>query len=507
MKGQGWVFDVVVYGATAAGVTAAVAAANEGARVVLVEPGRHVGGMVSGGLGWTDRSENPVIGGLAAAFYAQVGEHYGVSPWSVLGPEPKVAEAIFLTWLRDAGVECVFDARLTDVTRQDLSISGIVTGNGDAFSAKAYIDASYEGDLLAKAGISYAVGRESRSLYGESWAGRQPIRPDQHQFRAPVSPFAEGDDSAILPLIHDRPMVPEGEGDGGVQSYCYRLCLTDVPENRLPFAEPEGYDPGQFGLLRRYLAAAPETRLGDILVLSGRLPNGKIDVNSKGPISTDLPDGRAWDYPEADAARRAEIVAHHRHYTQGLMYFLVSDPGIPAHIREEMARWGLCADEFTDTGGWPHQLYVREARRMQGEYILTQLDLDAGRMHYDTVGMGSYNIDIREVQRVSMLVPRYPRMASEVFNEGYISAPVPPYGIPYRSLLPRYSECTNLLVPVCLSASHVAFASVRMEPQYMLLGHAAGVAAAMAAREDIAVHHVNTRDLRDRLREQGQVLR
>lgn len=499
-------FDVVVYGATAAGVTAAVAAANEGSRVALVEPGRHVGGMVSGGLGWTDRSENPVIGGLAAAFYTEVGEHYGVSPWDVLGPEPKVAEAIFRRWLRDAGVEVIFGMGLHAVERDGLSITSIVTSTGEAFSGRAFIDASYEGDLLAKAGVSYAVGRESRSLYGETLAGRQPIRPDQHQFRAPVSPFVEGDSGPVLPLVHDRPMVAEGEGDGGVQSYCYRLCLTDVPENRIPFPEPDDGDPDQFELLRRYLDAAPETRLGDLLVLSGRLPNGKIDVNSKGPISTDLPDGSAWDYPEADATRRTEIVAHHLHYTQGLMYFLANDPGVSPHIREEMAQWGLCDDEFPDTGGWPHQLYVRESRRMQGEYILTQHDLDAGRMHYDTVGMGSYNIDIREVQRVWMPVPRYPCMVPEVFNEGYLSAPVPPYGIPYRSLLPRYSECTNLLVPVCLSASHVAFASVRMEPQYMLLGHAAGAAAAIAARDDVAVHHVHTRDLRDRLQEQGQVL-
>lgn len=499
-------YDIVVYGATAGGVTAAVAAAREGVRVLLVEPGRHVGGMVSGGLGWTDRGGNPVIGGLAKAFYDRVWAHYGVEPWGVLGPEPKVAEAIFRRWLEDAGVDIMFGADLRNVERDGLSVSGIVTSSGDVLAGRVFIDASYEGDLLAAAGVSYAVGRESRSLYGESWAGRQPIRPDQHQFTAPVSPFVEGDDGVLLPLIHDRPMVPEGDGDGGVQSYCYRLCLTDAPGNRMPFPEPDGYDPARYEVLRRLLEAGPDIRLGDILVLSGRLPNGKIDVNSKGPISTDLPDGSNWAYPDASPDHRAEIVAHHLRYTQGLLYFLANDPGVPRRIRAEMSHWGLCADEFTDTGGWPHQLYVRDARRMQGEYILTQHDLDAGRTHYDTIGMGSYNIDIREVQRVWMPVPRYPRMAAETFNEGYLSVPVPPYGIPYRSLLPRYSECDNLLVPVCLSASHVAFASVRMEPQYMLLGHAAGVAAALAIRDEVAVHLVNTRELRDRLREQGQVL-
>lgn len=499
-------FDVIVHGATAGGVTSAVAAAREGARAAILEPGRHVGGMASGGLGWTDRSENPVIGGLAREFSDRVDAHYGVGAGEILGPEPHVAEAIFRRMLEDAGVEVVFETRLREVVRDGPSIASIVTARGETFGAKVFIDATYEGDLMAMAGVSYTVGRESRCLYGESWAGRQPVRPDQHQFTVPVSPYVDGDNGLLLPLMHDRPIVAEGEGDGGVQSYCYRLCLTDDPANRMSFREPDGYDPAMYELLRRLLATDPAIQLVDILVLGGRLPNGKIDVNSKGPISTDLPDGSAWAYPDADDARRAEIVAHHLRYTQGLMYFLANDPDIPARLREDMARWGLAADEFTDTGGWPHQLYVRDARRMIGEYVLTQHDLEAGRDHYDAIGMGSYNIDIREVQRVALPVPRYPRMVMETFNEGYLSAPVPPYGIPYRSLLPRYSECRNLLVPLCLSASHVAFASVRMEPQFMLLGHAAGVAAAFAARDDAAVHRVSLPVLRGRLAGQGQML-
>ena len=499
--------DIVIYGATAGGVMAAVAAAGEGARVALVEPGRHVGGMVSGGLGWTDRGNEAVIGGLARAFYEHVGAHYGAGPWEVLGPEPKVAERIFRDWLREAGVGVVVDARLADVVRDGRAIRRIVTTGGEVVAAAVFIDASYEGDLLAGAGVSYAVGRESVSLHGESWAGRQPIRPDQHQFAVPVSPFVDEREEALLPLVHDRPMVAEGEGDGGVQSYCYRLCLTDRPDNRVPFPRPEGYDPRQFELVRRWLAAAgPGLRPDRIFSLRGRLPNGKVDANSIGPLSTNLPDGSSWAYPDADPARREAIRAHHLRYTQGLMYCLANDPGVPAHIREEMGRWGLCADEFADTGHWPHQLYVREARRMQGEYVLTQHDLEAGRDHYDAVGMGSYNIDLREVQRTWLRVPRYPRMAAETFNEGYLSVPVPPYQIPYRALLPRYDECDNLLVSVCLSASHVAFASIRMEPQYMLLGHAAGVAAALAARGDGCVHRVGIGELQRRLLAQGQVL-
>lgn len=498
--------DIAVYGATAGGAVAAIAAAGEGRRVLLIEPRRHVGGMVSGGLGWTDRGEVDVIGGLARQFYERVWRHYGVEPWGVLGPEPHVAEAILRDWLRQAGVDIAFEAPLLDVAKEGRSIRRIVMANGETVAANVFIDASYEGDLLAGADVSYAVGRESRSLHGESWAGRQPIRPDQHQFAVPVSPFYE-DTADPLPLVHDRPLVVEGEGDGGVQSYCYRLCLTDRPGNRVPFPEPEGYERGQFELVRRWLVAMGDRLHVDrIFSLSGRLPNGKVDANSIGPISTNLPDGSSWRYPDADPAGREAIRLHHLRYTQGLMYFLTSDPDIPAHIREEMGRWGLCADEFVDTGHWPHQLYVRDARRMRGEYLLTQHDLEEGRAHHDAVGMGVYNIDIREVQRTWMPVPRYPVMRPETFNEGYLSAPVTPYQIPYRALLPRWDECDNLLAPVCVSASHVAFASVRMEPQYMLLGHAAGLAAALAVEEGGAVHRVDIGALQRRLRDQGQVL-
>ena len=500
-------FDVLVYGATAGGVVAAVAGAREGLRVALLEPGRHVGGMVSGGLGWTDRGEEDVIGGLAAAFYKRVGAHYGVGPRDILGPEPKVAERIFRDWLRESGVEVIFGARLADVEQQGRCIARIATGDGQDFGAKIFIDASYEGDLLARAGVSYAVGRESVSLYGESWAGRQAIRPDQHQFAVPVSPFVEGREDEVLPLIHDRPIVPEGEGDGGVQSYCFRLCLTNHLENRVPFPQPDDYDSGRYELLRRFLVAtAPGLHVDRMFSLRGRLPNDKADANSIGPISTNLPDGSNWAYPDADDRQREEIRDHHLHYTQGLMYFLTNDPGVPAPVREEMSQWGLCADEFADTGHWPHQLYVRDARRLLGEYILTQHDLEEGRTQYDSVAMGSYNIDIREVQRVWMRVPRYPRMIPETVNEGYLSVPVLPYQVPYRSLLPRYDECHNLLVPLCVSASHVAFASVRMEPQYMMLGHAAGVAAALAVRDGLAVQQVPVPELQQKLAAQGQIL-
>ncbi len=498
-------FDVVVYGATAGGALAAIAAAREGVRVGLVEPGGHVGGMVSGGLGWTDRGDRRVIGGLALEFYERVARRYGVDTWDLLGPEPHVAEGILRDWLREAGVALFLRSPLARVERGDRTIRRITAEDGRTFEARAFVDASYEGDLMAGTEVSYAIGRESVELYGESWAGRQPIRPDAHNFRVAVSPF--GGDGELLPLIHARPMVREGEGDGGVQSYCFRLCLTDRPENRLPFPRPEDYDPRDYELLRRYLAAAGSgVTARNIFSLGGRLPNGKCDANSIGPISTNLPDGSSWEYPDAGPEKRGEIRERHLRYTQGLMYFLANDPSVSEHIRSGMSAWGLCRDEFEDTDHWPHQLYVREARRMRGEYVMTQDDLITRRRKYDSVGVGSYNIDIREVQRTWMWVPRFPNLSPETFNEGYLSVPVEPYEIPYRSLLPRYDECDNLLVPVCLSASHVAFSSTRMEPQYMLLGHSAGVAAAMAVREGVAVQRVDASRLRERLVAQRQVL-
>ncbi len=500
-------FDVLVYGATAAGVTAAVAAARAGARVILVEPGRHVGGMVSGGLGWTDIGDAGVVGGLAREFHQAVADHYGVGLWDHIGPEPHVAERIFRQWLGAAGVTVLHEATLAAAVRDGQRLAAIAIEDGTTLRARTFVDASYEGDLLALAGVSYRVGRESRSLHGESWAGRQPIRPDPHQFTVPVSPHVSGNAGPLLPLVHDRPMVPEGDGDGGIQSMGYRLCLTDQPDNRVPFPRPDDYDPARFELVRRYLAARdPAPPLDRIINLRSRIPNGKVDANSVGPISTNLLDGSAWRYPDADRAERDRIRRHHLSYTQGLLFFLANEPGVPAGIRAEMSRWGLCADEFSDTGHWPHQLYVREARRMLGEYHLTQHDLDRTRRQYDVIGMGSYAIDIREVQRVAWPVPRPERMDAETYNEGFLSVPVSPYPVPYRALLPRFGECENLLVPVCLSASHVAFASVRMEPQYMLLGHAAGVAAALAARDDIAVHRVGIDQLQRMLLVQGQIL-
>jgi hypothetical protein len=480
------VTDVLVHGATAAGVAAAVAAAGAGASVRLVAPETHVGGMVSGGLSWTDVGDARVLGGFARRFYGAVAEHYGAPLFGVKGPEPHVAEQILERFLEQASVE-------------------VELGTGTAGEAAVHVDASYEGDLLARSGARFAVGRESRDLYGERWAGRQPAyRPGRHNFPVRLSPFA--DDGSLLPFVRDAELDEDGwpaerlgEGDGGLQAYQFRLCLTDRPGNRLPLEAPPGYDPRAFELLRRHVCDArpdPHDLLG---LVPDLLPNGKCDVNSVGPFSLNLLDGSNRDYLDGD---RAAVRERHLRYAQGLLYYLATEA--PEAICEEIRCWGPCADEFAESGGWPHQLYVRDARRLVGEHVLREQDLFAG-VPDDVVGLGSYNIDIREIERTWRYLPEYHREPA-VFNEGYLSVAVPPYGIPYRSLVPRRDEATNLLVPVCLSASHVAFGSVRMEPTLMLLGHAAGLAAAQAARRDVAVQDIDVAALQESLRAEGQVL-
>jgi hypothetical protein len=498
--------DVVVLGATSAGVCAAVAAARAGAEVVLLEPGRHVGGMTSGGLGYTDVGDVRAIGGMAAGFRAAVAEHYGVPVGHFAGPEPHVAEAILLRWLERAGVTLVLDARLLSASVDDGSITSVVTTAG-TFSAATYVDASYEGDLLAAAGVPYAVGRESRSLHGERFAGRREVVPGRHSMPEWVSPFL--DDGTLLPQVSDRPLAEVGEGDGGVMSYGYRVCLTTA-EDRLPFTRREGYDDAHWELGRRLFAhqaaRGVEVRAADLLGLEPNLPGGKCDGNSLGPFSLSVLDTSAWDYPDASPAERERIRLHHLHHAQDFLWFLTNDEAVPAGVRADMARWGLPADEFADTGHLPHQLYVREARRMLGAVHLTERDLVGPSAWTDVVALGSYHLDVREVQRAWRWVHEHPDPVAQLVSEGYLSVRVPPYPIPYRALIPRRDDCANLLVPVCVSASHVAFSSIRMEPQYMMLGHATGHAAATAARVGCSVQDVDVPALQHALADAGQVL-
>ena len=496
--------DVVVYGASAGGVIAAIAASREGKTAILVEPGRHVGGMVSGGLGATDFGNRAAIGGYSREFFRLVREHYV----AIYGPdspqvkdssdgfrfEPHVAEMIFRRMLAEAKVLEIYGSTLDRVEKDGARIASFTTTTGDSFVAPVFIDASYEGDLMARAGVKYAIGREGRDQYGESIAGVQARSP-AHQW--PVSVPALGPDGKPLPTVQAGPPGAAGAGDGKTQAYNYRLCMTDRADNRSPFPKPPGYDPARYELLARYLARKPDLKVGQ-LMNPVRMPNGKTDTNNNGAFSTDHIGGN-WDYPEADPATREKIRLDHVAYVQGFLYFLANDPRVPATLHDEMARWGLARDEFADTDHWPHQLYVREARRMLGSFVMTQADIMDDRIKPDSVGLGSYNTDSHHVQRVVM-------PDGSALNEGDFQVRVSPYAIPYRSLVPKPTECSNLLVPVCMSASHVAYGTVRMEPVYMILGQACGVAASLAVNEKVPVQAVPVGRLTAKLKEQGAIL-
>ncbi len=499
-----------MHGATSAGVCAAIAAAEAGATVTMLAPTGHVGGMTSGGLGYTDVGDVRVVGGMAARFRQAVAEHYGVPVGTYAGPEPHVAEQIFLRWLDDEPrIEMLAGRDVRGARTSDGRITEVVTDDGRVLTGGVFIDASYEGDLLALAGVPYVVGREDRARYGETWAGRRELLPGRHTMPPFISPFRDDPsgehEGPLLAQLRPAPLAPVGNGDGGVMAYGYRVCLTTAPD-RVPFTRRDGYDDAHWELGRRLFRQGFEAEAGALIGLEPNLPGGKCDGNSLGPFSLNVLDGSAWEYPDADPVRREEIRLRHLHHTQDFLYFLANDPDVPAAVRDEIRRWGLPVDEFADTGHLPHQLYVREARRMLGEYVLTEHDLTTGRPQYDVVAMGSYHLDIREVQRSWCWLPEHPRPRAMVCTEGYLSVPVPAYPIPYRAMVPRYSDCTNLLVPVCLSASHVAFSSIRMEVQYQMLGQVAGEAAVLALREGRAVQSVDIGRLQARLRDAGQIL-
>lgn len=493
-------FDVVVYGGTAGGVMAAVSSAREGLTTALLEPGPHVGGMVSGGLGFTDYGKKEVIGGYAREFYERVGKHYG-QPVAWL-PEPHVAEAILREMIQEAGVKLFERSRLKEkggVRKSGTRLTEITLENGDRFAAKVFIDSSYEGDLMAQAGVHYTFGREGRSQYDESLAGVRDRTPF-HQFLVDLSPYdAQG---KLLPEISSRKLPEPGSADKAVQSYNFRMCFSDVPQNSVAFTKPAGYDPARYTLLARLIEARTKVEgkvpaLGTLMKID-RLPNGKTDINNNGAFSTDYIGG-SWQYPDAGYARRAAIWQEHKSYDQGFFYFMANDPQVPESLRHDMNRWGLCKDEFTDSDHWPFQLYIRESRRMIGEYVMVQKDLQTELTKPDPIGMGSYNSDSHNVERI---------VGTDGFvrNEGDMQVAVKPYQIPYRIMLPKRAEATNLLVPVAFSASHVAYSSVRMEPQYMILGQAAGVAARLAISAHVSVQAIDGATLVERLKKQSAVM-
>jgi len=510
--------DVVVYGGTAGGVVAALTVARAGHSVLLIEPSRHLGGMTSGGLGATDIGNKRVIGGLAREFYRRLGRHYSQpTAWTrqkresyksgrqqaneneMWTFEPGVAEATLRTMCAEAGVRVLYGERLDlekPLLRDGQRLQALWLESGRQVAGRIFIDAGYEGDLLARAGVSHHVGREANSVHGETLNGVQIANATKHQFKVAIDPYVEPGNpaSGLLPGIHGGTPGQDGEGDSRVQAYNFRMCLTDDPANQIPFPKPEGYDAGRYELLLRYIQAG----VWDAFCSNIPMPNRKSDCNNCGAFSTDFIGGNS-DYPRANHRRREEIVREHARYQQGLMYFLANDPRVPETIRREIGTWGLCRDEFTDNGGWPHQLYIREARRMVTDHVMTQRHCQGEERVTDSVGMAAYTMDSHNVQR-------YAR-DGRVFNEGDVQVGgFPPYPISYRSLVPRESECTNLLVPVCLAASHIAYGSIRMEPVFMVLGESVGEAAHLALTNEIPVQQVAYPALRERLLKAGQVL-
>lgn len=517
LRAEEQTFDVIVYGATPGGITAAVAAARARVSVVLIEPSRHIGGMVSGGLSATDYGNPAYIGGLALEFFERAAAKYH-DPAQPAPPrnngwwfsEPHVAEQTFLEMVAQPRIKLVTEQRLQTVVCQKHRIISLRTTDGTLYRGRVFIDATYEGDLMARAGVKYAVGRESQATYGESLAGFCPpkLRPRTVAFMAtkgssyvhgtPTELMARHPDGTLLWGIKDIPWPAPGTGDKLVQSYNFRVIATQRKEILIPFPKPKHYDPARYELLRELVRAFPGVRF-ERLVFTGPIPNGKYDVNASGLIvSTDHP-GFNTEYPDGDEATRSRIWQDHVDWVQGIFYFLGHDPRVPPALREQVSRWGLCKDEFADNDHWPYALYIREARRMIGAYVMRQSDCQKNTSKPDSVAMGTFILDCHCIQR--LVTPE-----GLAVDEGNYDVPVRPYQIAYRSITPRAAECENLLVPVCLSASHVAYGSIRMEPQYMMLGHAAGLAAVMAIEQKTAVEHIDVARLQRTLRRQKQIL-
>ncbi len=497
--------EICVYGGTSSGVMAAIQARRLGRKVALVSQGNRLGGMTISGLSATDSGNRLAIGGLAREFYQRIRDAY-LRSYGADSPqakdcldgyrfEPRVAEKVFQEMLAEAGVPIYLNQRLKSARLLSNRIVELGTMEGMVFKASVYIDATYEGDLMAKANVTYTVGREANSRYNETLNGVQ-LDPPFHNFLLPVDPYViEGNPaSGLLPTISPNDPGRPGSGDRKVQAYCFRMCLTNVPDNRLPFPRPRVYDQQRYALLLRYLRAGGWEGLDD----QGKLPNGKIDCNNKGAFSLDNI-GANHLYPDGDAATRKRIVLDHINYQQGLMYFLATDDRVPPNVREDVNQWGLCRDEFSATGGWPHDLYIREARRMVSDYVMTEHNCRGTISVDDSIGLASYPMDSHNVQRVVR--------DGVVQNEGDVQVSgFPPYPISYRSIAPAEGECENLLVPVCLSASHIAFGSIRMEPIFMILGQSAATAASFMILDRLPSQGIDLRKLQIRLREDGQVL-
>ena len=516
-------FDIVIYGGTAAGTTAAVQTAKMGKTVLLIEPGMHIGGLTSGGLGATDIGNKAAIGGLSLEFYQRVKAYYqNNSVWiqetraehfknsrrnrgvenAMWTFEPHVAEKILRNMLSEHNVLILFGERLdlkNGVKKEGSRIVSIRFESGNEIQGKMFIDATYEGDLMATAGVSYHVGREANKTYGETLNGVQKkMNLKNHRFLQQVDPYVKPGDpsSGLLPGVHGDDPGEEGEGDRRVQAYCFRMCMTDVPGNRLSWMKPADYDPLRYEILLRNFEAGDHRAPWSPTLM----PNRKTDTNNNGAFSTDNI-GKNYDYPEADYQTRERIFREHLSYQQGLMWTLANHPRVPQKVRSVFQQWGLAKDEFTGSGHWPHQLYIREARRLISDYVMTQHDCQGRRVVEDPAALAAYTMDSHNVQR-------YVDQHGHVRNEGDVQVGgFAPFPISYRSIVPQKSQCTNLFVPVCLSASHIAYGSIRMEPVFMVLGQTAATAASQAIDEQVAVQDVDYQTLKTRLQADHQVLK
>jgi hypothetical protein len=523
--------DVIVYGGTSGAVTAAVQAARMDKSVIMVSPDKHLGGLSSGGLGFTDTGNKAVIGGLSREFYHRVYQHYqteeawkwqerseygnkGQGTPAIDGEnrtmwifEPHVAEKVFDNLVAESKVTVLRDEwldRKDGVVMENGRITSIGTLSGKTFRGTMFIDATYEGDLMAAAGVDYHVGREANSVYGENWNGVQTGVYHHSHYFPPDGPhvdpyYAPGEPSSgIIPRVSTDPPGEKGSGDKKIQAYCFRMCLSNHPDNQVPFPMPESYDASQYlGLLRLFKSGWHERN--NFFTKFDEIPNRKTDTNNHGPFSTDNI-GMNYEYPEASYAKRREIIKEHEVYQKGLMYFLANDPRVPEEIQNEINKWGLAKDEFQDNGHWPHQIYVREARRMQGAFVMTEHEVMGRSEVPGPVGMGSYTLDSHNVQR-------YITPEGYVQNEGDIGvSPPEPYQIAYGSLIPKKGQAANLLVPVAMSASHIAFGSIRMEPVFMILGQSAATAAVLSIDAGTSVQELDYQRLREQLLEYGQVL-
>ncbi len=537
--------DVVIYGGTSAGITAAIQTARFGKSVLLIEPGNRLGGLTTGGLGQTDIGNKQVIGGISREFYRNIKMYYknpanwvwqqsseyrdggqtrsGKEEDAMWTFEPMAAVKVYKDMLENLNIRIVYNQKLnraTGVSKVSNTIYSISMESSEIYYGKVFIDATYEGDLMAAAGVSYTVGREANSQYGESLNGIQANNTAlslrgtvskngvYHNFIEGVDPYIiKGDSlSGLLPFITDGGPGKDGQGDKGIQAYCFRMTLTDHPENRIPFKKPENYKELDYELLFRNYEAVegPIDKMytyGDPLIpwINSDMPNRKTDTNNQKGFSSDFI-GQNWDYPEASYEEREKIVERHRQYQQGLMWTLAYHPRIPKEVRDKVSQWGTCKDEYEREDGWQQQLYIREARRMTSDYVMTQKNCEGIEIVKDPIGMAAYGMDSHHVKR-------YVNSKGYVSNEGNVEAHVKsPFPISYRSIVPKKEECNNLIVPVCLSSTHIAFGSIRMEPVFMILGQSSAIIACLAIEEEKDVQNLEYEQLKKELIKQAQII-